>query len=179
MPSSLLRTVYTVIAGDTGRKLRFSLELLFVVGVIGIVAGYALGGYKTQMARAQVSENLNLASTSKIDVAAYRAQYGRWPLNADEAGNATLMPQDYLGTYVMTFSLDDGGVINGFMAEDDVVDVVAQQVLSLRLGTSELDPGAPLVPVCGWAKPPSGIRVSGDNVTTIEPLYLPYMCKEH
>lgn len=178
MQSNFERSVYSLISGDTGHRLRFLLEFLFVVAVIGILASYALREYKTQMARAQTSEIINLASTLKVDIVAYRAQYGRWPRDADEAGNATLLPHDRLGRYVMTFGIGEEGVVNGYMADEEAVDVVAGQVLSLRLGVSELDSGAPIVPVCGWAKPPEGIVASGQNATTIKPLYLPFTCKE-
>ncbi|MDH3620687.1 MAG: pilin [Gammaproteobacteria bacterium] len=178
MQPSHLRITHALIASESGRGLRDLLEFLFVVGTIFIVAGFALREYSIQVARAQVSEILNLASTSKIDLVTYRAEYGRWPVDANEAGNATLLPHDRLGRYVATFSLDEGGVINALMSAEQASDTVADRLLSLRIGTSELDSGAPVVLVCGYAKPPAGIRASGENRTQIPPAYLPYLCKE-
>ena len=35
-----------------------------------------------------------------------------------------------------------------------------------------------LVPLCGYAKPTTGIFASGTNSTGISPAYLPHICRE-
>lgn len=179
MQPSYLRITHALIASESGRELRDLLEFLFVVGTIFILAGFALRAYSIQVARVQVSEILNLASTSKIDVVAYRAEHGHWPADANEVGNAALLPNERLGRYVATFTLAEDGVIDALMSSEPTTVAVADRLLSLRIGTSELDPGAPVVLVCGYANPPPGIRASGRDNTQIPPDYLPYVCKEH
>jgi len=179
MQARFIQTTLSLMASDTGQELRELLEFLFVVGIIGVLATFALHEHRTLTARAQVTEALSLASTAKIDVVAYRAEYGRWPADADEAGNATLLPHDQLGSFVMTATLQNRGVIDVQMLDDGVAPDVARGILSFRLGLSTTDDGAPIVPICGHATPPPGIAPSGENTTTIGPKFLPYACKEH
>ena len=65
------------------------IELMIVVAIIGILAAIAIPAYQDYTIRSQVTEGLNLASSTKAEVAEYYAQYGRWP-TAIDGGAGTL-----------------------------------------------------------------------------------------
>ena len=64
------------------------IELMIVVAIIGILAAIALPAYQDYIARAQVSEAVNLLSSGKTPLAEYYADKGSFPASpASVMGN--------------------------------------------------------------------------------------------
>jgi hypothetical protein len=82
---------------------------IFLVSLIGILAAIAIPAYQDYTIRAQVAEALNLAAGSKIAVAEYYADEGRFPADNAEAG---LPPAEQIsGAYVASVAIDQGHII--------------------------------------------------------------------
>ena len=58
------------------------IELMIVVAIIGILAAVAIPAYQDYIARAQVSEAVNLLGGGKTPMAEYFADKGQWPQTA-------------------------------------------------------------------------------------------------
>jgi len=58
------------------------IELMIVVAIIGILAAVAIPAYQDYLARAQVSEAVNLLSAGKQPLAEYYSDKGTWPPSA-------------------------------------------------------------------------------------------------
>ena len=61
-------------------------ELMIVMAIIGILAAIAVPQYQNYIARAKISEALNLAGTVKTAVSEYYLSQGEWPANLAAAG---------------------------------------------------------------------------------------------
>ena len=66
------------------------IELMIVVAIIGILAAVAIPAYQDYIARAQVSEAVNLLGSGKTPMAEYFSSQGCWPATASEVmGNTS------------------------------------------------------------------------------------------
>ena len=74
------------------------IDLVIVVGIIGILAAIGIPQYQNYVARAQVSEGFSLASGAKSAVAEYYMINGTFPVNNVTVGLET--PTDINGKYV-------------------------------------------------------------------------------
>ena len=75
------------------------IELMIVVAIIGILAAVAIPAYQDYIARAQVSEAVNLLASGKTGMAEYFADKATWPANASEVMGSTT------GKYTATISI--------------------------------------------------------------------------
>lgn len=57
-------------------------ELMIVVAIIGILAAVAIPAYQDYLARAQVTEALDLLTGVKTPLAEFHGEQGRWPEDA-------------------------------------------------------------------------------------------------
>ena len=58
------------------------IELMIVVAIIGILAAIAIPAYQDYIARAQVSEAVELNAGAKTPLAEFFSDKGRWPMEA-------------------------------------------------------------------------------------------------
>jgi type IV pilus assembly protein PilA len=65
------------------------IELMIVVAIIGILAAIAIPAYQDYIARAQVSESMELLGGAKILLAEYYQNNGTWPAAPTDLGMAT------------------------------------------------------------------------------------------
>jgi len=75
------------------------IELMIVVAIIGILAAVAIPAYQDYIARAQVSEAVNLLASGKTGMAEYFADKATWPTNASEVMGSTA------GKYTATIAI--------------------------------------------------------------------------
>ena len=77
------------------------IELMIVVAIIGILAAIAIPAYQDYIARAQVSDAVELLGGLKTPLAEYYADKGLWPSSTlTEVGSNT--SGKYVGTVVVT-----------------------------------------------------------------------------
>jgi len=74
------------------------IELMIVVAIIGILAAVAIPAYQDYIARAQVTEALNLTGAAKTPVAEFYADRGTWPSVSEF--NTLVSQQD--GKYILS-----------------------------------------------------------------------------
>ena len=167
------------IAADTGRKFSYLTESIVVALVVTTLVSLAIRGSQESIMRAQLSDAFMLSATAKVDILAYRSEYGRWPATADKAGNGTIKDPIQLGRYVRTINLRPHGAVEVVMGGEEIAQQLLGTSLSLRFVVSDHYSGAPVAQVCGGFPAPPGMHVVGKDHTTIEPKILPFICKEH
>jgi type IV pilus assembly protein PilA len=59
------------------------IELIIVVAILGILAAIAIPAYQDYLARAQVTEAVQLVGGGKTPLSEFYADKGRWPTSAD------------------------------------------------------------------------------------------------
>lgn len=85
------------------------IELMVVVAIVAILAAVALPAYQDYVTRAQVVEAMSLSGGPKVNVAAFHAGHGRFPVDNNEAGLP--MASSIAGTYVTSVEVDRLGNI--------------------------------------------------------------------
>jgi type IV pilus assembly protein PilA len=78
------------------------IELMIVVAIIGILAAIAIPAYQDYIARAQVSDGVELLGGLKTPLAEFYADRGTWPASLTDVGANTT------GKYVSTVSITAG-----------------------------------------------------------------------
>jgi len=96
------------------------IELMIVVAIIGILAAVAIPAYQDYIARAQVSEAVNLLASGKTGMAEYFADKATWPSAASEvmgstsgkytASIAITGTPTTVGTLTLTATMQSGGI---------------------------------------------------------------------
>ncbi len=96
------------------------IELMVVVGVIGILTSVAVPVYKDYAVRAKVSEGLTLLTSTKLAVVETWNTTGDLPNNNTEAGAAPA--ETIAGDYVRSVSVGNGGTITvAFSSEEPAI----------------------------------------------------------
>jgi len=78
------------------------IELMIVVAIIGILAAVAIPAYQDYIARAQVTEAINLMGGVKTPVAEFFADRGTWPTTTEFGQLVTTTSGKYVATVLPT-----------------------------------------------------------------------------
>lgn len=150
------------------------IELMIVVAIIGVLAGIAIPAYQNYVIRAQTAEAFSLASWVKPKIVDYYRHFGHFP--ADNKAAGVPAPDKIIGHYVGAVTVDDGA-INVSFRDANITQPLQGQVLTLRPLVVEGSPRSPIAWACGNAPAPAGMRIVGDNHTTLQPVLLPTTCR--
>jgi type IV pilus assembly protein PilA len=95
------------------------IELMIVVAIIGILAAVAIPAYQDYIARAQVSEAVNLLASGKTGMAEYFADKATWPPSATDVmgsvggkytQNITITASATTGTLTLEATMKSTGI---------------------------------------------------------------------
>jgi type IV pilus assembly protein PilA len=135
------------------------IELMIVIAIIGLLAAIAIPAYQDYIARAQVTEAVELLASSKMPLAEFYSDKGRWPAEAASViGTLT-------GKYVQSVEITQG---NG-STDSTVLEITATMKMS---GVSALVQGGTLMISTETAG-----RIWNCYQGTISPRYRPSACK--
>jgi len=143
------------------------IELMIVVAIIGILAAVAIPAYQDYIARAQVTEALNLVGGTKTPIAEYYSDRGIWPSDLATAGVGTTS-----GQYVLAISMVTTATASSVTGGSGV------GVIATMKGAGFVSPGiinAGLALVSVDAK--NWICVPDSTGTPIAAKFLPASCK--
>ena len=138
---------------------------MIVVAIIGILAAVAIPAYQDYIARAQVTEAINLSGGAKTPVAEFWADNGAWPTVA-EFNN--LVPSR-TGNYVV--SLVPSNATSGFQVTATFANAgVSADIQNTTVVLATLDGRTWVCDVAGIA------AIAGTTAPTIDPRFLPASC---
>ena len=103
-------------------------ELLIVIGIVGVLAALAIPAYSEYTIRSQVAEGLSLATSAKNAVNEFYAQNGTVPADRDATGLGAIA-SDTSGKYVQSVSIVNGRIDVAF--GNDVNRIISGRTLSL------------------------------------------------
>jgi len=148
------------------------IEMMIVVGIIGILACLAIPSYQNYIIRSQVTEGLSLAGDWRVAIAEFYASNNSWPSQADLTAMAPSV-----GTYVSSISVTSG-VITITYGTPQSNPQIAGAALTLVPYTDANDD---VVWQCGLAAAPPGTIASGavPGGTTLLSQQLPASCRDN
>lgn len=147
-------------------------EVMIVVGILGVLATLAIPAYQDYVIRSQVTEGLEFAAATKASVAEYYLTRGTWPESNSAIGLGTA--DSVQGKYVSSVRLADGGITVTFGNQAHAA-VLNGHAVGL---TPAVTASGTVVWRCGTAAAPEGVvEAAAEATTTIEGKFLPTACR--
>ena len=141
------------------------IELMIVVAIIGILAAVAIPAYQDYIARAQVTEAINLMGGVKTPVAEFYADKGTWPTATEFNALITTQAGKYVATVVPT-TLASGFQVTATFKATGVSSGLVSTNMVLATGDAQL-----------WHCDDAGVLSVGGTVGTTALNYRPAACK--
>jgi type IV pilus assembly protein PilA len=155
------------------------IELLYVAGIIGILAAIAIPAYRDYMIRARLAEALPLLGDARVAVNEFFSRWGYLP--ADNAQAGLLPPEKIKGTYLQRLEVRQGALYAQIDFGRDADKNPILRTLSLRPLTNSAQPSAPIVWYCGKGDPKKrfpNLTVNGEAASDApEPKFVPSPCR--
>ena len=146
------------------------IELMIVVAIIGILAAVAIPQYQNYVARAQVTEGLNLGSSVKTAISEYYSTHGEYPSNNTALGIGSAFSIENKGNYVRGIKVDDGRFEVIFNKEPDAHKLIQNKSFYMI----PTDEGGSISWKCA-CRPTSGLDCA-TGVRSMLEKYLPSSC---
>ncbi len=146
-------------------------ELMIVVGIIGILVAVAIPAYQDYTNRSRLAEAYQLGAVAQNAVAEHYGRWGKFPDNNAAAG--LYAPESYRGRYVSAIEVKGGVVRIGI--------ILSKKSYSLYLRPAVAEGSAPaLLWACGDSDKalPKGVTAVGKlGKDTLPSNLLPAVCK--
>lgn len=141
------------------------IELMVVISIIGILAAIAIPNFIAYRNRAVLVEAYGIADAIRKDILTYYDHVGIFPEDNRQAGLAP--PEQIRGKYVASVKVI-GGAIDIRLSDDSPVPRDYRgKILSLRPAIQPENPTAPVIWIREKASVPKGLKVIGEDHTTI------------
>lgn len=153
------------------------IELMVVLGIIGVLAAVGLPAYQDYTTRAKVSEGLTLAAAQQQAVAGYYDRWGAMPRDNQSAGVAKA--EDLRGEIVKSIEIHDGAITVRFQEKALGASIEADKTLVLRPAINAAAPTGALAWVCNQLPVPPGFRplAALDASTLLPDKVVPHRCR--
>jgi type IV pilus assembly protein PilA len=134
-------------------------EFILSMLIIGVLMMFLVPTYQSYLEKAKMTEAMSLMGGTKSQMVEYYSYHGHFPAKTEQLGIKTA------GQYTTNIAVNNG-TITATMRHNNLS-------LSLRpaLPSNQKLPKV-IAYVCGYATPPDGFMVQGDNKTNIPPHYL-------
>lgn len=149
------------------------IEMLVVLSIIVILSLMALPSQEPTIIRKQVLESLELIESYKSLVSAGYKISSEFPKDNMEAGIPK--PELIIGNYVSIIDMQQGAFHIHF--GNKVHPLIKDKILTYRPIVVKNSPESPMSWICGYATIPEGMQAVGDDKTTVELKYLPFICR--
>ena len=156
------------------------IELMVVMGIVGILMSIGIPAYQGYGIRAQVADGLQLAAGIKIRVAEDFQDHGEAPVSRADAG-LSAAATDSSGIYVTSVDVDNGVIVITYGYAANAL-ISGLTVTLTPYETANLG----VVWRCGSAPPPPGLNLMGQSgggntanyiPPTVPDQFLPRICK--
>jgi len=141
------------------------IELMIVVAIIGILAAVAIPAYQDYIARAQVTEAINLMGGVKTPVAEFYADKGTWPTTTEFSSLITTTSGKYV-TSLTPLILGSGFEVMATFKATGVSSGLQSATMVLATGNGQ-----------EWFCDDAGIAGVGGTTPTTALQYRPAACK--
>lgn len=148
------------------------MEMMVILAIIAILATIAMPSYKSNHARAQIVESVDLLKNLKESVVVFYEAQKKFPRNNIDAGIPK--PEFLIGNFVERIDYDMGAFNISFGNKANAV--LKKKVLTIRPMVVKGSPESPISWVCGNSAVPEGMIAVGVNNTNIDNQYLPINC---
>jgi type IV pilus assembly protein PilA len=156
------------------RKSGFSIvEMVFVLGVLGILLAMAIPAMQGMALRRQVVDSLALAKIAEAGVQARWSASNKMPTNNADAGIP--LPEKIISNTVSRIDVSDGAVTLTF--GNNAGKALHGKKLTLRPAVVVDTPMVPIAWICNNVAVPNGMQVRGENATDVPSEWLPVECR--
>ncbi len=149
------------------------IEMLFVLGVIGLLSLMAIPALRDRALRKQVQEGLALADVAKPGVQAVWAATGEMPADNKAAGAPSR--EKIVGSMVKDVNVDQGAITVTF--GNNASNALQGKRLTVRPAVVADERAVPIAWLCHAIGVPQGMQVRGNDETDIPPEWLPVNCR--
>lgn len=150
------------------------IEMLVALGIIALLATFAVPQYGLYMNRHKVKEAAELSEKVREKIAVFYAANASFPLDNEHADVPP--PGKLLGNYVDGMRVEDGAI--HISLGNKVPKMLKGKTLTMRPITVTGSPWSPMSWVCGNSKVPEGMQAAGRNLTDIRRGMLPLSCRK-
>ena len=141
------------------------IELMIVVAIIGILAAVAIPAYQDYIARAQVTEAINLLGGTKTPVAEFYSDKGTWPTATEFAAMISSTSGKYVTTVAPATATSGYAVVATFKATQVSAGIINATVV---LATTDAKI---------WGCDDATATAAGATLGTLATKYRPGACK--
>ena len=157
------------------KSIRYLLEFMYVVAIVGILAALAVKSYRLSLMKAEVTSMVSgVFESAKRDSLVYLALHGEFPEDTAQALSSGLT-ESYESLANDYKTVIEQGAINIIFRDDHRQ--LPGKTLTMRPVVQDDDPAGAVHWVCGNKKGESGWKFFGVDRTDIDDRYLPTVLK--